>query len=70
MNIYIFNVAGQMVRHLVKGELVGQEGSAIWNGLDNNGNRVPIGVYVVVTEVFHFDGTVKKFKNGVVVATR
>lgn len=70
MNIYIFNVAGQMVRHLVKGELVGQEGSAIWNGLDNNGNRVPIGVYVVVTEIFNFDGTVKQFKNAAVVGTR
>ena len=70
MNTYIFNVSGQLVRHLVKGELVGQEGSTLWNGMDGNGNRVPIGVYVVVTEVFNFDGTVKKFKNGVVVATR
>ena len=70
MNTYIFNVAGQLIRHLVKGELVGQEGSALWNGLDDNGNRVPIGVYVVVTEVFNFDGKVKKFKNAAVVGTR
>ena len=70
MNTYIFNVAGQLIRHLVKGELVGQEGSALWNGLDENGNRVPIGVYVVVTEVFNFDGKVKQFKNAAVVGTR
>ncbi len=70
MNIYIFNVAGQLLRHLVKGELVGQEGSILWNGLDNNGNKVPVGVYVVVTEVFNFNGKVKQFKNAVVVATR
>ena len=70
MNIYIFNVAGQLVRHLAKGELVGQEGSVIWNGLDNNGNRVPVGVYVVMTEIFSFDGKVKKFKNAAVVTTR
>lgn len=70
MNIYIFNVAGQLLRHLVKGELVGQEGSILWNGLDSNGNRVPVGVYVVVTEVFNFSGKVKQFKNAVVVATR
>ena len=70
MNTYIFNVAGQLLRHLVKGELVGQEGSTLWNGLDNNGNRVPVGVYVVVTEVFNFSGKVKQFKNAVVVATR
>ena len=70
MNIYIFNVAGQLIRHLAKGELVGQEGSVLWNGLDNNGNKVPIGVYVVVTEVFNFEGTIKQFKNAVVVGTR
>ena len=70
MNVYIFNVSGQLVRHLVKGELVGQEGSVLWNGLDDNGNRVPIGVYVVMTEMFGFEGKVKQFKNGVVVATR
>ena len=70
MNIYIFNVAGQLLRHLVKGELVGQEGSTLWNGLDNNGNKVPVGVYVVVTEVFNFSGKVKQFKNAVVVGTR
>ena len=70
MNIYIFNVAGQLIRHLAKGELVGQEGSILWNGLDGNGNKIPVGVYVVVTEVFNFTGTVKQFKNAVIVGTR
>ena len=70
MNVYIFNAAGQLMRHLAKGELVGQEGSVLWNRLDGNGNRVPVGVYVVVTEVFNFGGKVKQFKNAVIVATR
>ena len=70
MNIYIYNVAGQMVRHLAKGELVGQEGSVLWNGLDNGGNKVPVGVYIVITEVFNLSGTVKQLKNAVVVGTR
>ena len=69
MNVYIFNVAGQLIKHLAKGELVGQEGSVIWNGTDNNNNRVPIGVYVVITEVFNLDGVVKKYKNAAVVAS-
>ena len=70
MNIYIFNVAGQLNRHLAKGELIGQEGSVLWNGLDDNNNKVPVGVYVVVTEVFNFEGKVKQFRNAVVVGTR
>ena len=70
MNVYIFNVAGQLVRHLAKGELVGQEGSVLWNGLDDHGNRLPVGVYVVVTEVFNFEGKVKQFKNAAILGTR
>lgn len=70
MNTYIFNVAGQLICHLAKGELIGQEGSVIWNGLDDHNNKVPVGVYVVVTEVFNFEGKVKQFRNAVVVGTR
>ena len=70
MNVFVFNVEGQLVRHLVKGELIGQEGGLVWNGLDNRGNRVPIGLYVVVTEVFDIGGSVKRYKNVVAVASR
>jgi len=70
MNVYVFNAEGQLVRHLVKGELIGWEGGFVWNGLDGRGNRVPLGIYVVVTEVFDMDGVVKKYKNVVVVASR
>lgn len=70
MNAYLFNVEGQLVRHLVKGELTGQECGFVWNGLDHQGNRVPLGVYVVVVEVFDMDGRVKKYKKAVVVASR
>jgi hypothetical protein len=70
MNVYVFNVEGQLVRHLVKGELIGDVGGFVWNGLDDRGNRVPIGIYVVVTEVFDLSGLVRKYKNAVVVASR
>ncbi len=70
MNVYIFNVEGRLLRHLVKGELVGGAGGFVWNGLDDRGNRVPIGIYVVVTEVFDMGGVVRKYKNAVVVASR
>lgn len=70
LNIYIFDAQGQQRRHLVKSSLVNQQGSIPWDGLDENGNRVPVGIYVVYTEVFNLDGSVKKYKNAVVVGTR
>ena len=70
MNVYVFTADGRMVRHLVKGELVSAQGSFVWNGLDEGGLRVPIGIYVVVTEVFDFEGKVRRYKNAVGVASR
>lgn len=70
MNVYVFNVEGQMIRHLVKGELISQTGSFVWNGLDERGQRIPLGLYVMVAEVFNLDGMVKKYKQTVVVASR
>ena len=70
MNAYVFSAEGRLVRHLVKGELVAEEGSFVWNGLDSRGTRVPIGIYVVVTEVFDLEGRVRRYKNAVAVASR
>ena len=70
MNVYVFSVEGRMVRHLVKGEMVAEQGTFLWNGLDSGGSRVPIGLYVVVTEVFDGEGVVKRYENAVAVASR
>ena len=70
MNTYVFSADGRMVRHLVKGELVTDQGNFVWNGLDSGGSRVPIGIYVVVTEVFDLEGNVRRFKNAVGVASQ
>ena len=70
MNVYVFSAEGCLVRHLVKGELVAQKGQFVWNGLDSRGLKVPIGLYVVVTEVFDLEGKVIRFENAVAVASR
>jgi len=70
LNITIFNAAGQQIRQLVKSELVAAEGQLIWNGLDENNNRVSTGIYIILTEVFDLNGNTKAFKNAVVVASR
>lgn len=70
LNIYIYNANGQMLRHLVKSSLIGQEGAVSWNGLDEQGRRVPVGIYVVHAEVFHLDGKTNVIRKAVVVASR
>ena len=70
MNAYVFNAEGVLVRHLVKGALVTNEGCFVWNGCDSRGLQVPTGIYVVFTEVFDMEGKVRTFKNAVAVASR
>ena len=70
MNTYIFDADGRLVRHLVRGELVAKEGCFVWNGLDQRGGSVPLGIYVLVTEVFDGSGGVKRYRNVVAVASR
>ena len=69
-NVYVFSADGQLVRHLVKGELVGREGAFVWNGLDQKGQHVPMGLYVVVTEVYDNAKVVGRYKNVVSVSSR
>ena len=69
-NVFIYNTAGRQVRHLVKGALLGNAGTFTWNGLDENGQPLPIGQYILYTEVFNLQGTRQRFKNIVVLARR
>lgn len=70
MNVFVYSADGRQVRHLVKGELVSQEGSFVWNGLDNRGCRVPIGIYIVAVQVFNVEGGTWEYKTAVAVASR
>lgn len=70
LNIHIYNSVGQPIRHLVKSQLVAQQGVYHWDGIDENGNKAGVGIYIVYAEVFDLDGNVKAYKKSVVVGTR
>ena len=67
-NIIIFDAAGRIVRRLVKNDLLQLKGSWNWDGLGENRNKLPIGHYIVFTEVFNLQGKKKSFKNTIVLA--
>lgn len=69
-NVHIYDVAGRPVRHLVKSSLLSRQGQWQWNGLNDNSQRLPIGTYVIVTELFNDKGEKQLFKNTVVLARR
>lgn len=69
-NVIIFDAGGRQIRHLVKNALLGLKGSWNWDGLGENGQRIPIGSYIIYTELFNLDGKKERFKNVVVLGRR
>jgi hypothetical protein len=59
-----------MVRYLAKNALLGLKGSWNWDGLNESGQRLAIGTYIVFTEIFNLHGKKQQFKNTVVLARK
>jgi hypothetical protein len=69
-NITIFDSQGRAVRHLVKNGTLGTNGLWNWDGLDEKAKKLPIGIYIVYTEIFNLRGKTQHFKNTVVLARK
>ena len=69
-NITIFDANGRAVRYLQRNALCGIKGYYRWDGLGEKFQKLPVGIYVIYTEVFNLDGKKKQFKNTIVLARR
>ena len=67
-NIVVFDASGRVVRRLVRNQLLGIKGTWTWDGLDDRSLRIPIGPYIVFTELFTLEGKKRIFKNTVILA--
>lgn len=69
-NVTIFDANGRPVRYLQRNALCGTKGSFRWDGLGEKFQKLPVGIYIIYTEVFNLDGKKKQFKNTIVLARR
>lgn len=69
-NIFIFDAAGRLVKHLTRNSLLGNNGHWNWDGTDNKGQLLPIGIYIIQTELFNLNGDKQRFRNTVVLAKK
>jgi hypothetical protein len=67
-NVLLFDAAGRLVRQLVKNDLLGLKGNWAWDGLGEQRNKLPVGTYIIFTEIFNLEGKKKSFKNTIVLA--
>lgn len=69
-NIFIYDSKGRQVRYLTKNDQLPQTGVISWNGIGDNGEKAPLGIYIVYAEVFDTGGRVDKYKLSCVLAGR
>ena len=69
-NVTVYDAQGRPVRYLVKNGTLGSSGQWNWDGLDEKGNKLPIGTYVIYTEIFNLQARKHHFKNTVVLARK
>jgi hypothetical protein len=69
-NVHIFTETGQLVRNLIKNQTLGTEGAWVWDGLNEQAERIPIGIYIIKIQVFNASGQVKNYTKTCVVATK
>ena len=71
IRVRIYDVTGRLIRRLAQSEPASSAGSLIWNGLDDDGQRVRIGMYIILFEALdNFGGVVKAMKDVAVVARK
>jgi hypothetical protein len=67
LRVRIYDVRGRLIRHLANNEPGGPTGQVVWNGLDDDGQKARIGMYVVLLEAMDEQGGVIETAKGVVV---
>lgn len=71
IRLQVFDSKGRKVRTLVNNQLTSSQGSIIFDGLDEDGNPLKIGIYILLIEAINASsGTIETLKDVVVIARK
>ncbi|MCB9350999.1 MAG: lamin tail domain-containing protein [Lewinellaceae bacterium] len=70
LNLHIYDSSGRLIKRLVNNETLAARGSLKWDGVNEEGSRARMGIYVLWFELFTPDGSVERDKRVVVLAGR
>lgn len=69
-NVSIYNDNGMLINRLARNTTLAAEGTLIWDGITENEQRAPVGVYIIYFDVFNLNGQSKKYKKACVLAAK
>lgn len=68
--IAAYNIQGFLVKTIVNNQLIGSSNQFRWTGLDDEGQSLPLGHYIIVAEVYDENGNQTIYKKKVVLSRR
>ncbi|NNE25526.1 MAG: hypothetical protein HKN09_01665 [Saprospiraceae bacterium] len=68
--IQIYSDRGHLIKTIINNTLLGTEGVYYWDGTNQEGRLAPIGMYIVLYELFNSNGEIKKGKEVCVLGQR
>jgi len=68
--VEIYDRNGRLIRKLATNELLGKKGSFSWNGINDDGEKARLGIYLILIEAFHPNGEKETFKETAVLGGR
>jgi len=69
-NVRIFDIAGRTIKYLVKNESISQQGSWVWQGDSDSQQRLNLGVYIILVELYDPQGRHKTFRKTCTIGDR
>jgi hypothetical protein len=69
-NIRIYDAAGRQVLYHTRNALLGIKGSWTWDGLGERSQQLPMGIYIIQTELFNLEGRKKQNRQTIVLARK
>lgn len=70
VSVTIYDIEGRTIKKLVQSQTVSAEGIFSWNGIQDDNNKAPIGIYFVLFEAFNPLGEVKASKKSFALASK
>jgi hypothetical protein len=70
VTVRIYDSRGRVIRRLVNNRTVDTRGFFSWDGMDDDGRKAKMGIYVIFVELYNLEGKVRSFKLPCVVAGR
>jgi hypothetical protein len=61
-NVRIFDITGRVVRYLVNNESLASQDSWVWKGDSDSGQKLNLGVYIILVELYDPEGHTRTFK--------